>query len=883
MRFPRQKYSSSLLLIIISWLYTANMFSQDTSLKADSISTPNDSVEKATPQTKKKSGIEFPIKYKANDSIVLSGSGNAYLYGEGDVDYEKVNLKADYIKVDLDSATIYAVGRENEEGEIIGSPDFKDGGDAYKSKSIRYNINTKKGYIKHGVVQQGEGYIIGEQTKKVDNDIVCMRNGKYTTCDNHDHPHFYLNLTKAKVKQNKWIVTGPAYFVLLDIPLPLAIPFGYFPFNKEYSSGIIIPSYGTELTRGFYLANGGYYFALSDYMDLTLTGDIYTMGTWAIYGRSKYLKKYKFNGYLDVNYREDVAGERNLPNFSKQNNFSINWRHSQDPKASPNSTLSASVNFSSSGYDRSNINNAANPALLSQNTKSSSVSWGYNFPESPFSLSTNILANQRTSDSTISLTLPDLNLTMNRRYPFKRKNAIGKEKWYEKLSVSYNGRFSNSIVAKEYDLMTSSFKKDWEKGLDHNIPVNASFNLLKYITISPSATYHERWYFKSIEQSYDTLAANNTKRDTTYSFYRAYDFQTGISASTKLYGFYTPWRKLFGNKVDRIRHVMTPTVGFSYRPDFADPKWGFYSSYEMPTSTTDPTPIIKEYSYFEGGMYGTPSSGKSGSLNFSLNNNIEMKVRHKSDSSETAYKTVSLIDGFRINSSYNLVADSMNWSIINGNLRLKLFKGLNINLNGTFEPYVFTLNSSGNPQRVNTLRWDVGKMPRLINTGTSFGYTFNNKTFSKKEEKTKNQNDSIATAEKNAAKKIDNQGYEKFSLPWSLNFDYSVQFGNTNIFNDNLLEYERELTHNMSLRGNISLTTKWRINFGGAYDITNEVITYTNLGITRDLHCWSMSANIVPYGLYKTYNFIIQVSSSLLSDLKYEKRSDYTSAPIEWH
>ena len=884
MYFSTQKYILTIFFLTICWFCTITSYSQEIASKTDSVSTSTDSTAVVLTKKEKKSAIDSPINYKANDSIVLTGSGNAYLYGEGNVNYDKVELKADFIEVDMDSSTIYAVGQENKEGEIIGSPNFKDGDDVYDSKSIRYNLKTKKGYIRHGVVQQGEGYIIGEETKKVEKEIVCMRNAKYTTCDQHENPHFYLNLTKAKVKQKKWVVTGPAYLVMLDVPLPLAIPFGFFPFTKQYSSGIIVPSYGTEITRGFYLTNGGYYFALNDYMDLAVTGDIYTMGTWALNTTSSYLKKYSFRGNLNVSYREDVTGEKALPdNYSKMKNMSINWTHSQDPKASPNSTLSASVNFSSSGYDRANINNYYNPALLSQNTKSSSVSWGYRFPESPFSLSANILANQRTSDSTIMLTLPDLSITMSRIYPLKRKNAIGKDRWYEKLSISYNGRFSNSITTKESKLLESSFVNDWKNGFDHTIPVNMSFNLLKYISISPTVNYHERWYFQSVEKSWDT-ANNKVKNDTLNGFSRAYDFSAGISASTKLYGFFTPNRKIFGDKIDRIRHVVTPTIGFSYKPDFSDPFWKLYSSYERPTSLTDPTIMNELYSPDSNGMFGYPSASKTGSVTFSLNNNLEMKVKQRSDSAEAQYKTISLIDAFSVNGSYNLVADSMNWSNFNANLRLKFFKNLSINLGGAFETYLYALNSADYPVRINTPRWEVGKMPRLIRTGTSFGYTFNNKTFTKedkKEKPTENKTDSIQASKKETEKTNDNEGYEKFKFPWSLSFDYSIQYGNT-IFNKAILEYDRELTHNMSLRGNVSLTSRWSINFGGAYDITNKIITYTNLGITRNLHCWNMSANIVPFGVYKTYNILIQVNSSLLSDLKYEKRSDFVP-PVNWY
>jgi len=905
MNFLKQRYIISLVFLTILWFAPQTMFGQqivtkkDSVSKKDSISKPTDSISTTSTSKKKKKAIETPINYKANDSIVLMGSGNAYLYGAGNVTYEKIELTADFIQLNTDSSTVYAIGRKDKDGEEVGTPVFKDGGDEYQSKSLRYNMNTKKGYILHAIVQQGEGFIIGEKSKKIDSEIICMTDGKYTTCSDHDHPHFYLDLTKAKIKNKKWVVTGPAYLVLLDVPLPLVIPFGYFPFSKSYSSGIIVPAYGQDLTRGFYLNHGGYYFAISDYMDLALTGDLYTMGTWAAKATSSYLKKYKYNGHFEISYREDVLGDKGIPGYSKTKNFSLTATHAQDAKANPNSTLSASINYSSIGYDHSNVADYNNLALLSQNTKSSSISWTHLFPDSPFSLSSSILSNQSTKDSIISLTLPNLTLSMTRIYPFKRKNEIGKEKWYEKVAFSYTGSFSNSISTKENLLLKSSLIKDWKNGFDHNLPINMSFNLLKYISISPTVNYHERWYFQSISQSWDS-AHFKTKNDTINKFYRVYDFSAGVSASTKLYGFYKPWRKLFGDKIDRIRHVMTPSIGFNFMPNFSSSYWNYYSSYQRPISLTDPTLTTVTYSRFASGLYGSPSQGKTGSLSFSLDNNLEMKVKQKNDTTaEAKYKTVSLIDAFMVSGSYNMEADSLKWSNLNANLRLKLFTNLSINLSGTFDNYLYGFDVFGNPVHIDKLRWNNGKSPRLINTGTSFGYTFNNDTFKAKKATTAtatatatpairtttptSKADSIAAVTKKAVNTADNEGYEKIKIPWSLSFNYSVQYGNTTIFNKAIMEFNRKLTHSMDMHGNISLTTKWSFNFGGAYDITNKQITYTSLGINRNLHCWNMSANVVPLGQYKTYNLLIQVNSSLLSDIKYEKKSDYLTNPINWY
>lgn len=888
---PKRYKFTPFFILFVATLFSSSIFAQTNEMAVDSIayndstsispisndSTATDSISK---KSSKKTKIETPITYSANDSIVLDMSGNAYMYGEGKVNYDKQELTAAYIHLNTDSSNVDALGATDEYGEVIGLPILIDNGEEYHATSLKYNFNTKKGYIKHGIVQQDDAYIIGEQTKKIDDEFLCMKNGKYTTCDHHEHPHFYLNLTKAKVKKEKWVVTGPAYLVVLDVPLPIAIPFGYFPFTKSYSSGVIIPSYGDDLSRGFYLSNGGYYFAFNDYMDLTLTGDIYTLGTWAVNAQSKYIKRYKYNGNFNFSYRVDVIGDQDLPNYQKNKNMAITWTHTQNAKASPNQTFSASVNFSSSGYDRSNINNYYSAAAISQNVKSSSISYGYKFPETPFSMSLNLLASQRTADSTISLTTPDLTVTMSRIYPFKRENKIGKDKWYEKVYMSYSGNIKNYISTKEDLLLDASLQKDWSNGFNHSIPLGASFNLLKYLSITPSVSYHERWYTNYVHKEWDdTNFAEVT--DTIYKFNRNYDFTTALSASTKLYGFYTPNRAIFGDKIDRVRHVITPTISYSFKPDFSDPMWGMWDSYNRPVSTTDPTTYETFYSENANGIFGTSSAGKSSSINFSISNNVELKWKQENDTTgEPIYKTVSIIDALSGNASYNYAADSLNWSIISSNLRLKLYKGLNLNLSGTFEPYLYALDTLNNGGvRINSLRWDHGKLPRLISTSTSFSYTINNDTFKKKTDKTGKEE---SNNDQKSDKKTNDDGYVKPNIRWSMSFDYSMRFGNTSDFDTKILEYDRELTHNLGFRSTLSLTSNWNFNFGTSYDFNNEEFTYSTLGITRNLHCWSMSANVVPIGPYKTYNFQINVSSAMLADLKYEQRKDQTT-PINWY
>jgi hypothetical protein len=589
--------------------------------------------------------------------------------------------------------------------------------------------------------------------------------------------------------------------------------------------------------------------------------------------------------------------------------MSIRWSHSQDQKANPFFTFSSSVNYSTSGYNRSNINNYYRPELNSENTKGSSISFSQRFPESPFSLSGSVLINQRTKDSTISMTLPNISISMSRIYPLKRKNAVGKERWYEKISMSYSGSFSNSIDTKENKLLTSSFTRDWKNGMRHSIPLNATFNLLKYINVSPSANYTERWYMQSYDQSWNTTT-KRVKTDTIQGFNRVYDFNLGVSASTKLYGFYMPIRAIFGDKIDRIRHVMTPSIGFSYMPDFGENKWGYYGDYNKQVADSkDPTILYNEtvrYSHYSGTLYGAPGTGKSGSINFSVTNNVEMKVRNDKDTTGTeAFKKVSLIDNFSVSSSYNLAADSLRWSIFNANLRIKLGKSYSISLSGGFDPYLYGITPTGNITHINKLRWNNGGFPRFMGTSASYSYTLSNDTFSKlfgkiKDNKTEkdskknlakqmdasaNQNQLPSTKkeeEKTKKTDVDQDGYQKLTVPWSISINYSVGYRNST-FNKTKMEYDMEFNHNLSLSGNISLTSNWKISSSTSYDFAAKTFTYTNVNITRNLHCWTMTASMVPFGYYKSYNFRIGVNASMLQDLKYDKRSGYGGVPVTWY
>jgi len=854
-------------------------------------------------ENKKASSFDAQIDYTAKDSIVLLGNGIGFLHGESNVKFKKIDLKANFVRLKMDSSLIFAHGTQDSLGKKIGEPVFKEGESEYKSKELNYNLKTKKGFIRQAVTQQGEGFIISDRTKKTASDALCISGGKYTTCDNHDHPDFYLSISKGKVKPGSYIVTGPAHLVIADVPLPLIIPFGFFPFTSKYSSGVLMPSYTDELTRGFGLTNGGYYFAINDYMDMELKGDIYTKGTWAVTGNSTYLKRYKYRGNFSLSYRNDVTSEKDLPDYSVAKNMSVRWSHSQDAKANPFRTLSASVDFSSSGYDRSNINSFYKPQLNSANTRGSSISFSQRFPESPFTISGSMLVNQRTKDSTISLTLPNINVAMSRIYPFKRKNAVGKELFFEKIAVSYSANLANSIDTKENALFTSSFSRDWRNGIKHSIPVNATFNVLKYINITPSFNYNERWYLKSIDHTWDT-PNQREMNDTTDGFKRVYDYNVGVSAQTKIYGYFIPIRAIFGDKVDRIRHVLTPSVGFNYTPDFGDEGWGFYRSYTQQIADKLQPGVynnqVVKYSRYASSLYGTPGIGESSSINFSLGNNVEMKLRNDKDTTgKEPFKVISLIDNFLVSGGYNFAADSMRWSIFNANVRLKLGKSYNLSLSGAFDPYLYALSSSGYPVRVDDLRWNHGKFPRFLGTSTSYSYTLNNETFSKikkakpkvEPEANKNlinpNNPTELTTKKESEQTNDNEvskdGYQKVKIPWSISINYSIRYGNTSNFDKQKMEYDMDFTHNLSLSGNLSLTKNWNFNSSTSYDFKARQFTYTNINITRNLHCWTMSASVVPFGPYQSYNFRIGVNASMLQDLKYNQQSSYGTNNITWY
>ena len=857
----------------------------------------------------RKHGIDSPVEFSANDSLLYeAGHGMAYLFGNSHVKYQNMDLQSENIYLSLDSSLVHATGaRDSVSGKLFGNPVFQMGSDTYQSDTMAFNFKTKKGFIQQVYTEQQEGYLTSQLSKRGANGELYLQHGRYTTCD-EPHPDFYLALSRAKVRPGKDVVFGPAYLVVCDVPLPLAIPYGFFPFTKSYSSGFIMPTYGDETERGFYLRDGGYYFAISDQMDLKLLGEIYTKGSWGVSAASNYRKRYRYSGSFYGSYQNSVTGEKNLPDYSKTTSFKIQWSHRQDAKANPYSTLSASVNFATSSYERNNLTSMYNPQTMTQSTRTSSVSYSTSFSSIGMSLSTTMNLNQNMRDSTIAMTMPDLNISISRFYPFKRKHMVGKQRWYEKIAMSYTGHFSNSISTKEDKLMHSNLIKDWRNGMQHSIPVSASFTVLNYINLTASFNFTDRTYTNKIMRSWD---GTTEQRDTIYGLYNVYNWNMSLAASTKLYGFLTPPSGFLGGRIQKIRHVFTPQVSLNYAPDFSASRYGYYETYQKTDSEGNVTMV--EYSPFQNSLYGVPGKGKTGSIAFDMSNNLEMKMYDRNDS----LRKISLIDEFGASMSYNMAAKIRPWSDLSTRIRLKLTKNYTLNMNAVFASYVYEADSVGARPRLSehTTYWEQGKIGRFQGMSQNLSYTISNEKISKifkwlrgerdnKKDKDENEPtlDDINSIESNVdpdmekakhgAKKqnaglaeTDEDGYMPFSMPWSVSFGYGITMReDTDVkkFNYNTMRYPYKFTQNLNMSGNIRLSDGWNISFSSGYDFENKKISMTTASLSRDLHCFNMSCSVV-LSPYTSYNFSFRCNASTLTDaLKYDKRSGYSNS-VQWY
>ncbi len=875
------------------------------SLHTDSLTADSVKIDTVKP----KPGIDSPVEYQAADSMIYdAATGLAYLYGKAQVNYQNMELTAAQIAMNMDSSLVHAEARADstKEDGLDGKPVYKQGSDEYESERMSFNFKTKKGYIRNVYTQQGDGYMRSEKSKRAADGTLYLEHARYTTCD-AKHPHFYLALSRAKVRPGKETIFGPAHLVVEDVPLPLAIPYGFFPFNKKYSSGFIMPSYGDETSRGFYLREGGYYWAINDYLDLKALGEIYTKGSWGLSAETNYNKRYRFRGNFYFSYLRTVEGEKNMPDYSVTKSLKLQWTHTKDSKSSPNTTFSARVNFASENYERKNLDSRYNPLSYTQSTRASSVSFGHTFQNIGLSISASANLTQNMRDSTIAMTLPDVSISLSRFYPFRRKHQVGKERWYEKISMSYTGQLSNSITTKEDQLFKSNLIKDWRNGFQHRVPIDATFQLFKYINISPSFSFRDIMYASRVNRSW-SRELQQELADTTYGFYNLYDWNVGISANTTLYGFYKPWKKLFGDKIQAIRHVFKPTVSFSYAPDFTTARYGYRKQYEK--IDADGNSSWVSYSPYSGGIYGYPSGTKQGLVSMSVSNNIEMKVR--SDRDSTGYKKISIIDELSGSLSYNLAAKTRPWSNLSTRLRLKLGKNKTFSLAAVFATYAYKFNENGQVVTSDRTEWSYGRFGRFQGMSQNLSYSFNNQTWSKLRDffhgrkRGSNSDDAAADdaetdvddanvdpdlkaarrggGKKQEKAKVDKDGYLTFSIPWSLTLSYGITMAEdrSKQINVRTMRYPFSFTQTLNASGYIRIAEGWNISFSSGYDFEWHKLSMTTMSLSRDLHCFEMSASVV-LKPYSSFNFTFRARSSELADaLKWEKRSSYSSN-VEWY
>ena len=851
-------------------------------------------------------GLDAPINLSSADSLVYDAANKrVFLYGNSTVKYQNMDLNSDKIRMSLDSSLVHATGTADSTGQVYGSPVFMMGQDKYESDTMSYNFKSKRGFINNVYTEQEDGFLSSQHSKRDSSGVLYLEHGRYTTCD-QPHPDFYIALSRAKVRPGKDVVFGPAYLVVADVPLPLAIPYGFFPFTKSYSSGFIMPTYGDESSRGFYLRDGGYYFAVSDKWDLKLLGEIYTKGSWGVSVASNYNKRYRHSGSFYFSYQDTKNGDKGMPDFTEQTSFKIQWSHRQDAKANPFSSLSASVNFATTSYERNNLTSMYNPQSYTQSLRTSSVNWSSTFSSLGMTLSGTANLSQYMRDSSISLSLPDLNISVSRFYPFKRKHMAGKERWYEKIALSYTGHLSNSIDTKEDLLFKSNLVKDWRNGMQHNVPISANFTLFKYININPSISFTDRMYTNKVMKSWDTEAQTEVA-DTLHGFYNVYNWNMSIGASTKLYGFWVPSRKIFGDKITAIRHVITPSVTFSYAPDFGASRYGYYETYQK--TDAEGNVSLETYSPYQGALFGVPGRGKTGSFSFDLGNNIEMKI--KSDKDSTGFKKLSIIDELGFNMSYNMAAKERPWSDLSVRLRLKWWKNYTFNMNAVFATYAYELDQNGNPYVGTHTEYSRGRFGRFQGMSQNVSFTLNpeklKKWFGRGDDKDTdkendddddldntdietNVDDDMIKGQRGAKKKnagkaeTDEDGYMKFSMPWSLTVGYGItmredQHGK---FNKNSMRYPYKFTQTMNFSGNIRISDGWNISFSSGYDFEDHDISMTTASLQRDLHCFSMSCSVV-LAPYTSYNFSFRCNAATLTDaLKYDKRSGYSNA-VQWY
>jgi hypothetical protein len=830
--------------------------------------------------------LDSKVHYKAKDSIRFDLiEQKVYLFGEGDVTYDNINLKAEYIELNLVDKTVFAKYGLDSLGREIGKPVFSEGEQSFTSSEMKYNFETKKGLIKEVRTKEGESYVQGETVKRDSNEVVYIRKGKYTTCD-LEHPHYSINAGKLKVIPDDKIVTGPAYLEVADIPTPLGIPFGFFPNKKGQASGIIVPQYGESQGLGFFLRDGGYYFGINDTFDLALRGDVYSYGSWAVDAETNYKIRYRYSGNVQLSYARMIFDDPELPGFKPQNDFKVMWSHTQDPKSNPNNRFSASVNAGTSTY---NQYNSYTTAQYLNNQLASNISYSRLFERSQ--LTVNARHNQNTQTKQVTIIAPELTYNVNRFFPAKslrNPKKIVKNNWYNQfynnLGIAWVTNASNNITTYDSLLFNRDFDDIARYGLRTSIPITSSIQF-KYFTFTPSLSWAGNAYFRKVEYDFESTpdtyivpaGTYNEKPIPAYHFITAEDtvsqyvseyidttitkgyfftreMLASASFTTKLTG-QANFNKGIGS-MTAIRHVITPSIGFSYRPDYGSNQYGYYRNVQVNASGTN-----EVYSIFQGGIYGTPQSGKSGLVNWSVNNNVEAKLRNITDTAGTVVRKVTFIESFLISGNYNLSADNLKWSAINMSGRTKLFKKVDITVNGTFDPYaadtVFNVI-----KRIERFQYDVDKkLARMTNANITVGTSLQSK---RKNEKPRASN----KGSEQELEFINNnpQAFVDFNVPWMIAMNYTFFYQKPFT--------ESTITQSINLNGDFSLTPKWKVGFNTNYNLEEGRFAYSSLNIYRDLHCWEMVFHWVPFGPGQYYVLDIKVKAPVLSDLKLTRRRD---------
>ena len=834
--------------------------------------------------TKNNSSLDQKVEYKARDSIRMNKAGNIiYMYGNARVTYGDFELDADYIRYDQKNNIIFASGRTDPKTKrYVGKPIFKSGTEGTAmADSLYYNSATTRAKVFGVFSEQEGGFFSGGQSKKQADDEVHIKNMMYSTC-NLPHPHFGLMISKG-IATEKTIITGPVYMKIEDVSTPFALPFAFFPKQNKRTSGIMLPTPGEDATRGFFLQNFGYYLGLNDYWDAKFLGSIYTNGSYEASLQSNYTKRYKFNGGININYSSTRNGIQGLEDVGK--NFRIGWNHSQNPNASPGSTFTASVNLSSAAYYKATAANLTyDQGAIAQNSSNSSIAYSKVLAGGLFNFSTALSATQDFSRRTIALQLPTLNLNMSTISPFDSKDRTGEQKWYQRITVGYSLQGNNNINTVDSILFKPEGLRKLQTGFSHTIPIGMNFTLLKYLTFSMGGTYNEVWNFQTINKRFTTFTDGSytSRIDTISGFKRGGSYNLSTSMSTKVYGKTKEFKNL-GN-IKQLRHVMTPSASFTYSPDFTDPSKGIYKEAfdqngRRITNTGTGLPLT--YSIFEGTAFPGSFSGRQASIGFTLDNTTELKVLSKKDTTGTGVRKIPIIQGLSFSGSYNFLATRRKLSDISFSGRSQFTDKLGISYNGTLNPYLLrdSTNNGVFIQKLESTRyfWQGGSFfPRLQNIGFSFDYNFNAEALKKKNEaydKTKDQIEKqgmtpLQSEQLNAINR-DPNAFVDFNIPW--NFAFSYRFDYSNILGVSTV------TNTLNFNGDFNLTPKWKFTFNSGYDFKNQGLTPMTLAIYRDLHCWDMSVNWIPYGAYKSYSVTIKVKASILQDLKLSKRQGFYS------